>query len=91
MPSRRLLLQIAGMGSSVAFGTGMWMAPNKSITLVRVSSRARRIGSRVPSVSAWRPQEALLVAKGSFLPFAASCNYKSPYRAGKPALASVRG
>ena len=33
---------------------------------VRVSRCARRIGSRVPSVRAWRPQEALLGAKGGF-------------------------
>ena len=35
------------------FGTATRMAPNKSIRLVRVSSRARRIGYKAPSVRTW--------------------------------------
>ena len=52
-------LRLQWLGSSVGFGTGMRMAPNKSMRVVRVPSRAPRIGSRVPSVRVWRFQEAL--------------------------------
>jgi hypothetical protein len=52
-------LRLQWLGSSVRFGTGVRMAPNKSMRVVRVPSRAPRIGSRVPSVRVWRFQEAL--------------------------------
>jgi hypothetical protein len=65
------------------------MAPKKSIYLVRVSSRARRIGSGVPSVRAWRPQEALLGAEGGFLSWE-FLELQIALRGRKPALAGVR-
>lgn len=48
----------------LGFGTVTLMAPKKSIVLVLVSSRARGIGSEVPSVRVWRRQEALLRSNG---------------------------
>ena len=53
-----------GWARAWGFGTGTREAPNKSIRLVRVSFRARRIGARVPSVRAWRRQEALFGGQG---------------------------
>jgi hypothetical protein len=55
-------LRLQRLSSSEGVCTGTLMAPNKSIWLFRVASRARRIGFRVPSVRVWRLQEALLVS-----------------------------
>jgi hypothetical protein len=80
-------LRLQRLGSCVGFGTGTRMAPNKSIWLVRVSSRARRTGSKVPSVRAWRAQKALFGGRGFSFLLSGFLQLQIALRGRKPALA----
>jgi hypothetical protein len=83
-------LRLQWLGSPVGIGTGKRMTPNRSIRLVRVSSRARRIGSSEPSVCAWRPPRRRFYWPVVF-PSGGFCSYKSPYRAGSQPLQAFGG